>query len=106
LWDTIDNRENLKEFCEQMLKMRTSQILDALYKIEDDEKFNKAFAVLKDFEDKELVAYRKITEEIRYLVKANVLFADPVERILKPQSRLDLHAIRRVIEWQEKQPQT
>lgn len=33
----------------------------------------------------------------RYLVKGNILFADPLTRMIKPQSQLDLVAIRDVV---------
>ncbi|PXF62101.1 MAG: hypothetical protein C4B59_00345 [Candidatus Methanogaster sp.] len=33
----------------------------------------------------------------RYLVKENILFADPLTKMIKPQSQLDLLAIRDVV---------
>ena len=38
-----------------------------------------------------------ITPEIAYLVRENILFVDSVRRIIKPQSRLNLLAIREMI---------
>ncbi|WP_372842765.1 hypothetical protein [Pyrococcus kukulkanii] len=53
--------------------------------------------MLKEFKDKEEVTVEEIDEEIEYLVENNILFFDPVRGILKPQSRLDLLAIREIV---------
>jgi hypothetical protein len=46
----------------------------------------------------EKVRYMSVTDAISFLVKNNVLFADPTMKIVKPQSKLDLLAVRRVLE--------
>ena len=53
--------------------------------------------ILAKFSDEESYAYEMITPEITYLVKENILFVDSVRGIIKPQSRLNLLAIRKVM---------
>jgi hypothetical protein len=52
---------------------------------------------LKRFSENESYEYVRITPDMTYLVKENILFADPANRIIKPQSRLDLLAIREIL---------
>ena len=53
---------------------------------------------LKLFLNRDEVADDEIDEiSKRYLIKKNVLFFDPVRGIVKPQSRLDLVAIRKIL---------
>ncbi len=62
-----------------------------------DLKYDHITKILEVFLDEESYAYEVITPEIAYLVKANILFVDPVSGIIKPQSRLNLLAIREVM---------
>jgi len=94
----IKNKHRLREYCEGQLKLRISQILDTIYEIEENEKlFNSVIELLKNFIDNEMIKYKKIDEALRFCVKNNVLFLEPVNRILKPQSQLDLLAIREIL---------
>ena len=93
LVEAIKNKHKLKEFCKTMKKMRVSQILDSIYRAEGE----KVIDILKEIAEKEVIEYKKLDKEILFCIRENILFADPVERILKPQSRLDLIAIREVI---------
>jgi len=85
----------------KLLKIRTSQILSifdaiSLGKIEYSEK-----AIIDEFEnffEDELLQYDRVTNEKIFLVGKNVLFMDPTQRTIKPQSRLNLLAIREVIQ--------
>ncbi len=98
LVEAINNRDRLREFCEENLKLRVSQTLDAIYEIEENEKlFNSVIDLLKNFIDNEKIRYKKIDEALRFCVRKNILFLEPVNRILKPQSQLDLLAIRKVL---------
>jgi len=98
LIQAVESRDNLKEFCDEMLEMRFSQILDTVYGFEDDEElFENVLSLMKTVVENETVTYRKITPEIKACVDANILFVNPVKRVLKPQSRLDLLAMERVI---------
>jgi len=60
-------------------------------------KYEDVIKVLNGFSDEESYAYEMITPEITYLVKENILFVDSVRGIIKPQSRLNLLAIRKVM---------
>ena len=60
-------------------------------------KYDNVTKILDEFSDEESYAYELITPEIAYLVKENILFVDPVNCIIKPQSQLNLLAIREVM---------
>jgi hypothetical protein len=67
---------------------------------EDEEielKYDDITRILDEFSDEESYAYEMITPEIAYLVRENILFVDSVRRIIKPQSRLNLLAVREVM---------
>jgi len=99
LVEAVNNRHRLEEFCEKQLKLRYSQMLDTIYEIEENrELFNKIVELLKTISEKEIIKYAKIDESLKFCVRKNVLFLEPVERIVKPQSRLDLLAIRKVLQ--------
>ena len=99
LLKAVENRDELDEFCRTMLNIRTGQIKDFLYskKKESEEVFRGIVNLLKKFESEESVSYEELSDEILACVNANVLFVNPVERSIKPQSRLDLLAIRNVL---------
>jgi len=94
----IKSKHRLKEFCESQLKLRFSQILDAIYDIEKNDLFNEVIELFRAISESEVVKYEKIDESLKFCVRKNILFVEPVERIVKPQSRLDLLAIRKVLE--------
>ncbi|MFQ6063764.1 MAG: ATP-binding protein [Methanosarcinales archaeon] len=93
----------------EMLKDRKAQILHLLNKIslfgEKIELEGKVIEVkeeeileaLRQFLDKDYRTYRKLSLEELYLVKKNILFIDPREGLLRPQSKLDLLAIREIL---------
>jgi hypothetical protein len=94
------NKKDVEHEAKKFLKIRTSQILSifdeiALGKIEYSEK--SLIDEFKNFEKDELVQYDKVNKEKIFLVERNVLFIDPTQRTIKPQSRLNLLAIREVI---------
>ncbi len=91
--------KDLRSFCDEMLKIRLGQLFDAILPLEnvDRDLYERVLGYLRKFEESEYIEYRYITDEIRFLIKNNVLFADPVKRIVKPQSRLDLLAIRKFL---------
>ena len=100
LVDAVQNREYLREYCEEMLELRWSQILDALYGLRkrDEKLFEDVIELFGEMSEKEVVVYGELTDGIIWSVKNNVLFVNPGKRIIKPQSRLDLLAIRRVLD--------
>jgi len=84
----------------KLLKIRTSQMLSifdeiSLGKIEYSEK--DIIEEFKNFEQGEILQYDRITEEKIFLVGRNVFFIDPTQRTIKPQSRLNLLALREVL---------
>ena len=104
------NCENREEKVKEMLVLRTGEINQRIKVLkivnkkilfEDEEielKYENIIKILDEFSDEESYAYEMITPEITYLVRENILFVDSVRRIIKPQSRLNLLAIREIIE--------
>jgi AAA+ ATPase superfamily predicted ATPase len=92
--------ENLNDLLERFFKIRLRQIKDTVYELEEknEELFSRVLTLFKEFEEKDEFEYEKLTAEIRFCIKNNILFADPVDGIVKPQSRLDLLAIRKLCE--------
>ena len=99
LVEAVSNRHRLKELCEEMLEDRVSSILYRIKALrrENEELFRKVADLLKQFEESETTECDEINEEVAWTVKNNVLFLDPRKRLLKPQSKLDLLAIRRIL---------
>ena len=99
LVEAVKNRDRLREFCEELLKLRVSQVLDTIYEIEEKSQnlFNNLMSLLKNFMGREEIEYGRVDEGTRFCVKRNILFVDPMRRVIKPQSRLDLLAIREVL---------
>jgi AAA+ ATPase superfamily predicted ATPase len=80
--------KTLKELGDEVEIRGKSYQIDYLRVVETLKKFNEN-DILHDVEIDEITKH--------YLVKKNVLFVDPVKGIIKPQSRLDLLAIKDVI---------
>ncbi len=95
----IKRSGNLREFVEELLSIRISQIKDAIYELEEDDRelFKRVIELFGKFKEKEVIKYEKLSKEIRFCVRKNILFVEPVKRIIKPQSRLDLLAMRRIV---------
>ncbi|MCK4458617.1 MAG: hypothetical protein KAU52_02710, partial [Methanosarcinales archaeon] len=94
------NGKDIESESKKLLKIRTSQILSifdeiSLGKIEYSEKA--IIGEFKNFEQEEMLQYGRINEEKIFLVGRNVFFIDPTQRTIKPQSRLNLLAIREVM---------
>ena len=96
LVEAVNNRDRLKELCESWLRLRKRQIKDALYGLNEDSR-KSVLKALSTFKEKEVISYEKITDELVWCIKNNILFLDPMNEILKPQSRLDLLAIRSIL---------
>jgi len=103
------NYEKREEKLREMLRIRRGQIDQRIGVLNDVRKkilfegdeieitYNDVMETLKRFSENESYEYVRITPDVRYLVKANILFADPANGILKPQSRMDLLAIREIL---------
>ena len=99
LVEAIKNRDRLKEFCKESLEDRFTFIL---YRINDLKRknpnlFEKVLTLFKAFENDDKTECYEISDEVIWTVKNNILFLDPRKRLLKPQSQLDLLAIRSIL---------
>ena len=98
--------KNIKEEAEKMLKLREIQIRNRIEVLDYVEKKvniegkevsvdkNRLLNLLSRFCHEMIIPYEKISPELLYLIENNILFLDPVNGIVKPQSKLDLLAIR------------
>jgi AAA+ ATPase superfamily predicted ATPase len=95
----IKNKHKLKEFCKETLEDRVSSILYRIKALrrENKELFQKVVNLFEQFKESETTKCDEISEEVTWTVKNNILFLDPRKRLLKPQSRLDLLAIRKLL---------
>jgi hypothetical protein len=98
LVEAVRNKHRLKEFCKEQLRIRTGQIEEVIFRleVEDIELFKKVVELLESVKEKREVRYRFVTDAISFLVKNNILFADPTTKTVRPQSKLDLLAIKRL----------
>ena len=103
----VEDKENMVA---KMLKGRISQINELLnsllaygWKIEFREGlhevvYDDVVEELSKLKEDVACEYGHITPEINYLVRNNIIFVDPLENTMRAQSRLDLLAIREVLE--------
>jgi len=101
--------EDVEKMVAKMLKIRISQISELLNSLraygEEIEFRGGLHEVVYDDVVRELSklkenvghAYEYITPEISYLVRNNIIFVDPLENMMRAQSRLDLLAVREVM---------
>ena len=94
------NGKDVESESKKLLKIRTSQMLSifdeiSLGKVEYSEK--SIIEEFKNFEHEEILQYGRINKEKIFLVGRNVFFIDPTQRTIKPQSRLNLLALREVL---------
>ena len=110
LIELINTGENRIERVEEMIGIRTGQIEGLIedakefgYKIsygEEEIVLNEEQILegLEPFRTKDCLKANELSKPVKLgLIKANILFLDPVKQIIKPQSRLNLLAIREVI---------
>ncbi len=91
--------KDVKELCEEFYRLRRRQVLDLLYKLEEENKnlFDRVTKFLKGFETRDKIKYKRISKELSWLINNNILFLDPANEIIKPQSHLELLAIRNIL---------
>ncbi|PXF59809.1 MAG: ATP-binding protein [Candidatus Methanogaster sp.] len=102
--------KNIEDVVGRMLTLRTGEIETMLKRVNElggeiiieDAKYRvsyeKLVEVLKSFAAYEEIGMNEVDEISKaFLVKNNVLFVDPLTKLIKPQSRLDLSAIREVV---------
>ena len=100
LVELVNTEEDRKGKAEEMLKIRKGQIEEIVYSLEarDKEMFDAVMRMLSEFIGKEEVGYKYISDEIKFLVGKNIIFADSVNKELRAQSKLNLLAVREVME--------
>ena len=111
LVELVTTGENQKRKAEEMLGIRIGQIEGLIedarefgYKVSYGEKrivLNEEHILksLEEFKDRDYIKASEFSKSVKLgLIKANILFLDLVKQIIKPQSRLDLLAIREVLE--------
>lgn len=105
LVELIRTKSELKKKAKEMLKIRVSQIRNLLNELRlrniefggQSIKKEDVLEIFERFRDKDYVEYEEVDYAELFLVKKNVLFMDPANSVIKPQSKLDLLAIRSVI---------
>ncbi|MEA1895907.1 MAG: ATP-binding protein, partial [Euryarchaeota archaeon] len=99
LVELVNTEEDRKGKAEEMLKIRKGQIEEIVYSLEarDKEMFDAVMRMLSEFIGKEKVGYKYISDEIKFLVGKNIIFADSVNKELRAQSKLNLLAVREVM---------
>jgi len=99
LVELVNAQDDRKGKAEEMLKIRKGQIEEIVYSLEarDKEMFDAVMEVLSEFIGKKKVGYKYISDEIKFLVGKNIIFADSVSKELRAQSKLNLLAIQEVI---------
>ncbi len=82
-----------------MFKIRRGQIEEIIYSLEanDTKMFDAVMDILSEFIVNEKTVYKYLSDEIKFLVRKNIIFADSVNKELVPQSQLTLSAIREVM---------
>ncbi|CEG11994.1 conserved hypothetical protein [groundwater metagenome] len=98
----------IKDYVEKGLADSKEEIAQLLYYIKTigvtikyqgkdiDVNYKDTIEILKNFSGKEFYKYSVITPEHCYLVSKNILFVDTREKIIKPQTKFDLLAIRKI----------
>ncbi len=99
LVELVNAQDDRRGKAEEMLKIRKGQVEEIVYSLEarDKEMFDAVMRVLSEFIGMEKVGYKYISDEIKFLVGKNIIFADSANKELRPQSRLNLLAIREVM---------
>ena len=106
----LQTTKTRKQKAGELLVLRTGKIETTLKRINElggetiigDTKYSvsyeKLVGALKKFVDREAIDMNEVDEISKvFLVKKNILFVDPRRKLIKPQSKLDLLAIREVI---------
>ena len=104
------NSRNREEKAKEMFTFRIGELETRLKLVKElgdeimigskrcDVHYEKLVSALKMFVSREEIGMNEVDEvSKRYLVKENILFVDPLTTMMKPQSRLDLSAIREVM---------
>ncbi|MEA3323808.1 MAG: hypothetical protein U9Q37_01540 [Euryarchaeota archaeon] len=99
LLELMNTKDDRKGKAEEMFKIRRGQIEEVIYSLEANDKkmFDAVLDILSKFIVNEKTAYKYLNDEIKFLVRKNIIFADSVNKELVPQSQLTLSAMREVM---------
>jgi len=93
LVEATKHRDELKEWCERNLRLRVQSINALVYGKKS------LIKLLKKFENEDEIPFDgRVSNALAELVKANVLFVDPLNGVVRPQGKLELLAIRKALE--------
>ncbi len=97
--ELLNTKDDRKTKAKKMFKIRKGQIEEIVYSLEakDKKMFDAVMRLLLEFVDKKNVGYKYLSEEIKFLVGKNIIFVDSVNKELRPQSKMNLYAIREII---------
>ena len=96
LVEAIKHGDELKEWCERNLRLRVQSINTLVYGKKS------LISLLKEFRNKDEIPFDgRVSKALVELVKANVLFVDPLNGVVRPQGRLELLAVRKVLGVEE-----
>ncbi len=87
---------DIKKLCKKFQMIRNRQMRDLLYSLrrEDKRKYENVMEILRKFLYQDSFEYEELTNEILWLIDKNILFLDPISGKIKPQSHVELNAIR------------
>ncbi len=89
-----DEKAKIKMFLNLLEEEEKIEVKDKIKIVKKEE----IIKTLKKFKDSFVISIENVKPEVYYyLVKKNILFLDPINEILKPQSRLTYHAINRAL---------
>ncbi|WP_456366807.1 ATP-binding protein [Thermococcus sp.] len=93
------HRDELKEWCRGELEDKVSWLVFSLnpLKRSKPELFKGILELFDKFRESEIVDCDELSDSILWAVKNNLLFLNPRKRLLRPQGRLELLAIRKVL---------
>jgi len=99
LVEAVKNKDRLREFCEETLEDRISTLLYQVKELKrrDERLFRNVINLFEQFVDADVIRCDDISDEVVWSVKNNILFLNPRKRTLKPQSQIDLLAIRKIL---------
>jgi hypothetical protein len=91
-----------KEALETLLRDSVAKLEWLFSLLEEGEKegppIEEVFSLLKKFKDEEKLPYREVKGRVlRFLIEENILFYNPLEGSVRPQGRLLLNALRKVL---------
>ena len=100
LVEAIKHRDELEEWCRGELEDKVSWLVFSLNSLKksNPELFRGILELFGKFRESEEIVCDELSDSILWAVRNNLLFLNPRRRLLRPQGRLELLAIRKVLE--------